>query len=437
MAAQRVSRHNGRAGKSGAYSSKHNDRQFDAENAEHINKTRMLQNVYWDYLNGERTHAEQPAGEYPSFQTMEKQFYTERYSGYLSGQAERNRKSGHSNRNRTVDDLLHDKRICPEETILQIGKEGSETPPEVLLEVVHEYHDRFNQQFGEHVHIIDWALHLDETTPHVHERHVFDMQNGHGEIEPKQEKALELMGIPLPKPDQKPGKYNNRKMTFDAVCREMFIDVCKEHDISIEEEPIYGGQAYREKNDFIIESQRSEIAEQQETISQQQQTLAILQAQQAQNSQILLQQQATISNNASLLEDEQKLIDSIAAKVHDEAVNLTIENTVKTVQADNVTRLTAFKEKHTAPESKRSPEIRKLISDCLDAVIALIRNRTDKLIQRVKEKLLGPDIRTESIRKIGEEIKPSIHAMLREFREKQQNASSRSKMIHRESHESR
>ena len=132
MGSQRVTRHSGRSGKGGAYSSKHNDRQFDAENAEHINKERMKQNVYWDYLNGERTHAEQQNGDYPSFQAVEKQFYAERYGDYLSGQAERNRKSGHSNRNRTVDDLLHDKRICPEETIFQIGKKGSETPPEVL-----------------------------------------------------------------------------------------------------------------------------------------------------------------------------------------------------------------------------------------------------------------------------------------------------------------
>ena len=54
MGSQRVTRHSGRSGKGGAYSSKHNDRQFDAENAEHINKERMKQNVYWDYLNGER-----------------------------------------------------------------------------------------------------------------------------------------------------------------------------------------------------------------------------------------------------------------------------------------------------------------------------------------------------------------------------------------------
>ena len=37
-----------------------------------------------------------------------------------------------------MDDLLADARICPEETIYQIGKEGDCPPPEVLLEIMQE-----------------------------------------------------------------------------------------------------------------------------------------------------------------------------------------------------------------------------------------------------------------------------------------------------------
>ena len=29
-----------------------------------------------------------------------------------------------------------------------------------------------------------WALHLDEGTPHIHERHVFDCENRYGELCP-------------------------------------------------------------------------------------------------------------------------------------------------------------------------------------------------------------------------------------------------------------
>ena len=33
------------------------------------------------------------------------------------------------------------------------------------------------KRFGEYVHIIDWSLHVDEATPHIHERHVFVCPN--------------------------------------------------------------------------------------------------------------------------------------------------------------------------------------------------------------------------------------------------------------------
>ena len=425
MCAQRVSRHNGRSGKSGTYSSKHNDRQFDAEKADHIDASRTHLNVYWDYQNGQRTHEEQLQGNYPPFQSVEKQFYEERYSAFTAGQHERNRKGGHPERNRSTDDLLADKRTCPEETIYQIGKEGSETPPAVLLEVLNDYHERFNERFGEHVHIIDWSLHLDETTPHVHERHVFDVVNKYGEIEPRQEKALEAMGLSLPKPNEKSGQYNNRKMTFDAICREMFIDVCKQHDLSIEEEPIYGGQAYREKNDYIIESQRAEIAEQQQVLSNQL-------AQQAQNSQLLTQQQAQIERNADLLEDEEKFIASITSQAHDEAVRLTAENVVREVQNDTANALSVFKEKNTSPERKLKPAIREAVIAYLDGAISLIRNRTEKLIDRIRKKLFSPEIRTENTKKLERKLAPSIHEQLRAFRQKQLEMPPRQRKIHRD-----
>lgn len=59
------------------------------------------------------------------------------------------------------------------------------------------------EKFGTHVHILDWALHLNEGTPHIHERHVFDCKNNYSKLCPQQEKALEELGVPLPNPDKK------------------------------------------------------------------------------------------------------------------------------------------------------------------------------------------------------------------------------------------
>jgi hypothetical protein len=44
----KLTRHNGRSGKNGAYNPKHNDRRFDIGNSDHIDQERAKQNVYWD-----------------------------------------------------------------------------------------------------------------------------------------------------------------------------------------------------------------------------------------------------------------------------------------------------------------------------------------------------------------------------------------------------
>ena len=48
----KLTRHNGRSGKNGAYNPKHNDRRFDIANSEHIDEDRAKQNVYWDCYQG-------------------------------------------------------------------------------------------------------------------------------------------------------------------------------------------------------------------------------------------------------------------------------------------------------------------------------------------------------------------------------------------------
>ena len=42
----KLTRHNGRTGKNGVYNPKHNDRQFDIDNSDHIDLERAKGNVY-------------------------------------------------------------------------------------------------------------------------------------------------------------------------------------------------------------------------------------------------------------------------------------------------------------------------------------------------------------------------------------------------------
>ena len=135
----------------------------------------------------------------------------------------------------------------------------SPAPLATLFRIAEDYFEEFEKRFGEYVHIIDWSLHVDEATPHIHERHVFDCPNRYGEIMPQQEKALEALGFELPFPDKKPGKLNNRKISFDKACRVMLFDICEKHGLHLDKEPEYGDRKYLEKTDFIIKKQEEKL----------------------------------------------------------------------------------------------------------------------------------------------------------------------------------
>lgn len=134
------------------------------------------------------------------------------YGDYVYAQNERNEKNRHPERNRSVEDILANKRTCPEESIYQIGTIEESVQPEILLLIVNEFYGEFEKRFGKHIRILDWALHLDggarcpvdvgsaptgaeRRPPHIHERHVFDCENKYGEVCPQQEKEPEYGGL--------------------------------------------------------------------------------------------------------------------------------------------------------------------------------------------------------------------------------------------------
>ena len=222
----KLTRHNGRSGKHGTYNPRHNDRRFDVENSEHIDAERARQNIYWDCYRGFTTHEFRENPEQPdfSFEEIERMYYYEHYGGHVEAQNARNEKTRHTERNRTVEDLLKNNKTCPEESIYQIGTMGESVSPDTLFSIVNEFYQEFERRFGSHIHILDWALHLDEGTPHIHERHVFDCENRYGELCPQQEKALEELGIPFDRVDHDPAE----DMADCAVISQALgADICK------------------------------------------------------------------------------------------------------------------------------------------------------------------------------------------------------------------
>ncbi|MFR5991080.1 MAG: hypothetical protein ACLUGP_12260 [Faecalibacterium prausnitzii] len=199
---------------------------------------------------------------------MERQFYETHYTAFVESQNERNAKIRHTERNRSIPDLLSSRKTCPEETIYQLGTLDEHASAEDLLNIVTEFIEEFKAKFGDHVHVLDWALHLDESTPHIHERHVFDCENKYGEVAPQQEKALEALGFELPDPDKPLSRRNNRKITFDAACRKMLFEIAKRHGLELEEEAEYGNRKYLEKQDFILAKQKEQLAAQQSKLDE-------------------------------------------------------------------------------------------------------------------------------------------------------------------------
>lgn len=223
----RATIHNGRTGKDGAYNTKHNDRQFDIKNAEHIDPERVKNNRYWNWTGNPET----------TFEAAEAAFYEKHIKQHLDAQNARYRAQRHAERAKTMDEYRKSPQTCPEEVILQIGKMGDTIPADMMARIIQEQINWEQQQFPG-VKVLDVALHMDEQgAPHIHERRAWVYTDKDGNSAISQNKALEQMGIELPNPDRPRGRFNNRKQVFSRMCREHLLQICREHGLEIEEIP--------------------------------------------------------------------------------------------------------------------------------------------------------------------------------------------------------
>ncbi len=73
------------------------------------------------------------------FEKIERIYYYEHYADHVQAQNERNEKNRHTERNRTVDDLLTNNKTCPEESIYQIGTVEESVPGKLLAKIAVEF----------------------------------------------------------------------------------------------------------------------------------------------------------------------------------------------------------------------------------------------------------------------------------------------------------
>ena len=389
----KLTRHNGRAGKHGTYNPKHNDRSFNLANSEHIDPERAKGNLYWDCFHGFRSTIapQDPDDLAGTFSDVERQFYETHYSEFIERQNERNAKIRHTERNRSIPDLLSSRKTCPEETIYQLGTKDDHASGEVLLAVVTEFIEEFKARFGDHVHVLDWALHLDESTPHIHERHVFDCENKHGEVAPQQEKALEALGFELPDQGKPLSRRSNRKITFDAACRKMLFEIAKRHGLELEEEAEYGNRQYLEKQDYILAKQKEQLA-----------------AQQSKLDELTLK----VSDMETLLED-------VSATAYDKAVEVVTDAVRMETRKEDMRMIEDTKKWVLSPERKAPKVTREYTAKHLDTVLDKFLKTMQSTAARLQEKLLKPEVRQKGKEQVKEKARDSVLQLLNRLKAEQ------------------
>lgn len=238
----RMTIHNGRAGKNGAYNPRHNDRNFDISHAEHINPERMPGNVYWNWTGKKDI----------SFEDCEKAFYEEHCRAHLDAVNQRHREQRHPERVRDMDAYRTARQTCPEETLLMIGNKDEHLPPRTLRAICEELRDWEEKQIPG-LKILNMALHVDEQgAPHIHMRKAWIYRDENGIESIAQSKTLQAAGIPLPHPDKAAGRHNNRKQTFSAMERQALYEICRGYGIEslLEMQPREKSRSGREFEDY-------------------------------------------------------------------------------------------------------------------------------------------------------------------------------------------
>lgn len=224
----RLTAHNGRSGKHGVYSAKHNDRNFTSE-AEHIDKTKNSLNVFW--------HRYSKTDPDLTFEDAEKRFYEDHFQTALDKMNAKAVACRHRDRIKTMDQYRQSKKSCPEEEIIQIGCKDNTVDNKLLWTIVAEQIQWEMLQFPQYK-VLDVALHMDEEgAPHIHKRGVWVAHDIDGVEIVGQAKALEEMGVKKPDPEKKQGRYNNPKMTYTRLCREHLFELAKKHGLNLEKAP--------------------------------------------------------------------------------------------------------------------------------------------------------------------------------------------------------
>lgn len=243
---------NARQGKNGVFQPEH----LDTEKGKAAQMNGLL--ATW--------HCYQAAGGWMAkmdFSQVEDYFYRTNFEDGLNYQNMKYKKKGNYDRIRDMDEYRESVKTCPESTLYYLGDRYHNAGADLLRLAVVAFLEWREREYPQ-VKTLDWALHIEDGAPHIHERHDWIAHDEAGNLIVSQEKALEEMGVPRADEakyqadmaaaqkitDKKQrarrvsqiNRYNNRKMTYSEKCRDKMIEIARSYGIEVEDQPREAGQ---------------------------------------------------------------------------------------------------------------------------------------------------------------------------------------------------
>jgi hypothetical protein len=177
-----------------------------------------------------------------NLEELEKYYYLDNYASMLAKQNEKYMASRQYKRCKSIDDIYSSKRYQPTEEIIQYGNMNTKNKPtkDDMQKMVGTYVlwlKDWSSNHGNHLHILDATIHMDEASPHCHLRYIWDYEKD-GILTIGQEEAMKQAGLPLPNPKEEVGRHNNRNMEFTKMCRSKWQDICESYGYEVERIPV-------------------------------------------------------------------------------------------------------------------------------------------------------------------------------------------------------
>lgn len=256
----RVTRHNSRGYKHSktGFSPKHNDRNFDLQQAKNIDPKRTAANVYWNCYDG-KVYSEKERSEKMTFEEVEKRYYEEHFTGQWKVQQAKYQARRQYGYMKSFDDWRQSKRYCPEQSVLQAGNIDGHADRKTMGKIGMDFVKELKAYAKAHnncYQVLDYAFHCDESVPHFQIGMVWQHRDSEGNLCIGQNEALKQAGVELPEPDKPEGQFNNRKMTFDKFMRDKLLEICEKHGLQVEWEPEPNVKHNRTKQKMIADKQR-------------------------------------------------------------------------------------------------------------------------------------------------------------------------------------